>query len=58
MDFLCETCDRSRIENESEYQNYRATLRKKNDKSLYKKYTIINIKLDEYDKIINDYITS
>ena len=58
MDFLCQTCDRSLIENESEYQYYRATLRKKNVERLYKKYTIKNINLDEYDKIINDYITT
>ena len=58
MDFLCKTRDRSLIENESENHYYRATLRKKNDKSLYKKYTINNIKMDEYDKILNDYITT
>ena len=29
MDFLCKVCDRSIIENESEYNNYLATLRKK-----------------------------
>ena len=41
MDFLCKTCVRTLIENESEYQYYRANLRKKNDKSLYKKILII-----------------
>ena len=58
MGFLCMTCDRSPIENESEHQYYRATLRKKNDKSLYKKHTIKNINLDEYDKRLHDYITT
>ena len=35
MEFLCELFDRSIIENESEYNEFLATLRKKNDKSLY-----------------------
>ena len=43
MDLLCEVCDRSIIENESEFMNYLATLRKKGDKCLYKKYTINNV---------------
>ena len=58
VDFLCKTCDRSLFENEFEHQHYRATLRKKNDKSLYKKYTINNINLVEYDKLSNDYNTT
>ena len=58
IDFLCKTCDRSLIENESEYQYYQATLGKKNHRSLYKKYSIDNNKLDEYDKILNDHITT
>ena len=57
MEFLCKVCDRSIIENESEYKEYLATLRKKNDISLYKKYTINNINLGEVDKILNDYVT-
>ena len=40
MTLLCEVCDRSIIKNQSEYYDYLATLRKKDDKSLYKKYTI------------------
>ena len=35
MDLLCEECDRSIIENESEYTFYLATLRKKDDKSFF-----------------------
>ena len=58
MSFLCEVCDRSIIENQSEYMNYLATMRKKNDKSLYKNYTINNINLDEIDKILHHYITT
>ena len=34
MDLLYKTCDHSIIENESEYMNYLAALRKKSDKSL------------------------
>ena len=41
MSLLCEVCDRSIIENQSEYYNYLATLRKKDDKSFYKKMLLI-----------------
>ena len=58
MDLLCKVCDRLIIENESEFQNYLATLRKKDDISLYKKYTINIIHLDEVNEILNDYISS
>ena len=58
MDFLCPVCDRSIIENESEYNEYIATMRKKDDKSLYENYTIKNINLDENDKILTDYVTT
>ena len=34
MGLLCEVCDRSITETQSEYTNYLATLRKKDDKSL------------------------
>ena len=37
MSFLCEVCDRSIIENASENKPYIDTLKKKNDKSFYKK---------------------
>ena len=57
MTFLCEVYDRLIIGNESEYYKYLATLRKKDDKSLYKKYTINNINLTEVNKILNDYIS-
>ena len=56
MKILCKKCDQPFIENESEYYEYLATLRKKNGKSLYKTYTMNNISLDEVSKIINDYI--
>ena len=41
MDLLCEVCDRSITENQSENIIYLTTLRKKDDKSLYKKILII-----------------
>ena len=58
MSSLCEVCDQSIIENESEYYNYLATLRKRNDKSLYNKYNFNNFDLDEVNKISNDYIST
>ena len=58
MSILCKQCDRSIIEHQSEYVKYLATMRKKNDKSLFKKDTINNINLDEVDKVLNDYINS
>ena len=57
MEFLCKQCDRLSIENHSEYMKYLATMRKENHKSLYKKYTINNINLDEVEKNLNDYVT-
>ena len=58
MELLCPVWDRSIIENESEYENYLSTMRKKDDKSLYEIYAINNINLDEVDKIICDFVTS
>ena len=58
MDLFCKVCDRSIFENESEYNNYTATSRKKNDKCFYNKYTNINVNLDDVDKILNDFIST
>ena len=58
MDLLCGVCDREFIENESEYKNYKATLLKKDDKIIYKKYVSNNINLDEVDKILKDYVST
>ena len=58
MSLLSDLCDRSIIENESEYNNYLTILRKIDDKSFYKKYTIIDFNLDEVNKILNDYIST
>ena len=57
MDLLCKVCDKYIIENESEIKNYIASLRKKDEKSIYKKYVIKNINLDEVDKILSDYVS-
>ena len=57
MEFLCKVCDRSFIENETEYYKNLATLRKKDDESLYKNNTINNVNLDEFDNILNGYIS-
>ena len=45
------------IDNESEYKEYLATLRKKIHKSFCKKYDIYNINLYEVGKRLNDYAT-
>ena len=58
MDLLCKVCDKEIIENESEYKNYIASLLKKDDKSIYKKYVINNINLDEVDKLLKDYVST
>ena len=58
MNLLCDVCDRSIIENQSECNNYIVILRKKNDKSFDKKYSINNVNLNEVNKIVNDYITT
>ena len=58
MNFLCKQCNRANIENEPQNKKYLVTLRKKQDKSLYKKHTINNLNLDEYDEKINDNITT
>ena len=58
MDLLCPVCARSIIENKSEYNQYLATLRKRYDKSFYERYINNNIDSDEFDKLLNDYITT
>ena len=58
MDYICQYCDRSLIENPVEYENYLTTSRKKNDEDLYIKYTINNISFDELDKVLEDYIST
>ena len=58
MEILRKACDREILENESERKNYRATLRKRNDKGLFTKYTVYNVNLDEFDTILSDDITT
>ena len=57
MDLPCRVCDREIMEIESENEKYLATCRKKDDKSIYKKYIINNINLNEVDKTIKYYIS-
>ena len=57
LDFLCEVCDREILDNESVPKKCIATSHKENDKSSYTKYTFNYVKLDEFDKILNDYIS-
>ena len=56
-ELLCKVCDREIFENESERNKYIATLSKRNDKGLHTKYTVYNVNLDEFDKILGDYIS-
>ena len=58
MSLLCELCDRSTIENESEYKGYLINSRMKNDKRFFKKYTINIVNLDEVDEKLNDFVTT
>ena len=58
MDYLSQICDKEFIENKSEYKIYLATLRKEDYKSIYKKYVINNINLNEVDKILKDYVST
>ena len=58
MNILCKVCDRSIIENESENEEYLANLRKKKNKSLYKKFTVFNVDLDKIINRLNEYIST
>ena len=51
MTYLCKSCGRENFENPFEYQEDTPSLRIK-----FKRYTINNIKLDEVDKILYNYI--
>ena len=57
MDLLCPVCDRSIIKNESEYNHYLATMRKRDDKSFYENCIFNNFNLDKVDDLLNNYIT-
>ena len=56
--FLYKICDRSIMEIATEYHNYLATLRKKNDRSFYKIKTINNVHLVEVNKTLNNYVST
>ena len=52
MGFLFKVCDRSIIENPSEFSEFLATRRMIYDKRLHKNYTNFNVNLDEVDKVL------
>ena len=58
MNPLRRVCERSIIENESEYKEYLTTFRKKYDNNLEKIYTIFNFNLTDIERILNDYVTT
>ena len=58
MELLCEVCDGSTIENQSEPNHYLATMRKKYVKSFYENYVIKKVNLDEVDEILNNHVYS
>ena len=58
MDLLCEVCDRSIIENQAEYNIYLAILNKKIDDNLCINYFTKNVSLNEFDKILTNYVST
>ena len=58
MDYLCQVCDREIIESESEYKIYIVSLRKKDDKSIYKKYVLNINNLDEVNRTLKIYVST
>ena len=57
MSFCCKVCDRELFEDEKKLRKYLATYHKSIDRCLYIDYTINNIDLDGFDKILNEYIS-
>ena len=55
-DLLCSVCDYDILNDKIELNNYLATQRKKDDKSITKQDIINNIDLNEFDKILNSYV--
>ena len=54
---LCVKCDYEIFNDENELNHYLASLHKRYDRSLYYKYTINNINLNNINKIFDYYIT-
>ena len=52
----CRSCNREIFDNDLELDKYISSFHNANDKRIYKKYTIININLDDVNKILDDYI--
>ena len=57
MSNLCNVCDREIFEDEIQLQEYVSTQRKRIDRCLYIDYTINNIDLDGFDKILNEKVS-
>ena len=54
---LCVNCDFEIFDDEDEFNYYIASFHKRYDRSLYYKYTINNINLNNINKIFDYYIT-
>ena len=57
MSNLCNVCDREIFEDENQLQENVSTQRNRNDRCLYIDYSINNIHLDEFHKILNEYVS-
>ena len=57
MSFCCNVCDRETFEDENQLMKYLATYRKSIDRCLYIEYTINNVDLDGFDKILSEYLS-
>ena len=57
MKNLFKVCDREIFEDENQLQEYISTQRKRIDRCLYIDYTINNIDLDGFDKILNEQVS-
>ena len=55
-DVLCPKCDFELFNDENEFNYYLRTFQKRYDRSLYYKYIIINVNLNDVNKIIEYYI--
>ena len=56
-DIFCQVCDYEILNDKDELNYYLATFHKRYDRSLYYKYTINNINLNNINKIFDYYIT-
>ena len=57
MSNICNVCDRETFGDENQLQEYVSTQRKRINRCLYIDYTINNIDLHGFDKILNEYVS-